>query len=79
MLKIAIKLQGLDQKYYNTHSLCIGIAVDLLKLQVPVPKIMKLGLWQSNIMYSYLKNIWGTTFQKKKKKIFLRRPYTTIE
>ena len=54
-LRMVIELCGFNLLLYNTHSLRIGRAVDMLRLHVPIAAIKIFGRWQSNAVYNYLK------------------------
>ena len=56
VLKHILTIKGFNSNYYDTHSLCIGMACDLLQLGVSMGTIKKLGRWHSNAVYLYLKN-----------------------
>ena len=56
-LKFLLTLSGFDAHLYSIHSLRIGRCMDLLKMQVHVDLIRKLGRWQSNCVYRYLANV----------------------
>ena len=45
----------LNENNYDTHSLRIGRCVDLLKMQISVETIKKLGRWKSNVVFDYLR------------------------
>ena len=55
VLRRAIMDIGLELKYYNTHSLRSGRAVDLFKGGKLVSHIKKMGQWRFNAVYDYLK------------------------
>ena len=55
VLKLNLKLAGFQEKLYDTHSLRIGAALDLLAQGIPVETIKKLGRWKSNVVYSYFR------------------------
>ena len=55
ILRRALKRLGLDAKLYDTHSLRIGRASDLMKLGVNIDKIRQNGRWKSNTVYKYLR------------------------
>ena len=55
VLKEAIKSLNLNPKYYDTHSLRIGRATDLMKFGYSIEEIKRLGRWRSNAVYKYLK------------------------
>ena len=55
VLKECIKMTGLDETQYDTHSLHIGRAVDLFKMGIPIESNKKSGRWKSNSVYDYLK------------------------
>ena len=55
-LKLALINSGFDPSLYCFHSLRAGRAVDLAKLNVPIPVIQRLGRWKSNAVYKYLKH-----------------------
>ena len=46
---------NLDASLYDTHSLRIGRATDLLKQNYRVEEIMQLGRWKSNVVFKYLR------------------------
>ena len=54
-LKLLLVKCGFNSKLYGTHSLRIGRASDLRKMQISVETIKKLGRWQSNSVFLYLK------------------------
>ena len=54
-LKKLLTLSGFDCRLYGTHSLRIGWASDLQKMQISVESIKKLGRWSSNSVFRYLK------------------------
>ena len=54
-LKKMIKKVDLDPKFYSVTSLRSGHACDLLKLQISVETIKKIGRWRSSAVYNYLK------------------------
>ena len=47
---------GLNPKLYDTHSLRIGRASDLMKFGYSVDRIKQLGRWKSNAVFKYIKN-----------------------
>ena len=55
MLRSVLEKLRLDYTVYGTHSLREGCAGDLFELGISVLVIKKLGRWQSNIVYQYLK------------------------
>ena len=55
-LKQMLKLAGFEDIHYNFHSIRIGRSVDLMKMNLDVGLIQKLGCWSSNCVYTYLKN-----------------------
>ena len=54
VLKKMLQDSRYNGKLYNTHSLCAGRSVDLLKLGVSISKIRVLGCWRSNAVFTYL-------------------------
>ena len=56
LLRKAIKNLGLNPKFYDTHSLRIGRASDLLKIGYSIDQIKQLGRWKSNAVFKYLRN-----------------------
>ena len=46
---------NLDPLMYDTHSLRIGRATDMLKYGYDIEQIKQLGRWRSNAIYQYLK------------------------
>ena len=54
-LRNGLQRLGLDCSLYDTHSLCAGHAVDLFDLGFDLSIIKKLGQWQSNSVFTYLK------------------------
>ena len=55
VLRKMVKKVDLDPKLYNTHSLRIGRASDLMKMGTPLDTIKYLGRWKSNAVLRYLK------------------------
>ena len=56
VLKDTIKNLGLDQDVYDTHSMRIGRASDLLKMNLSVETIKKIDRWRSNSVFEYLRD-----------------------
>ena len=54
-LKLVLIRLGFDHKLYTFHSLRIGRSQDLLKYGLSVETIKKLGRWQSNAVFRYLR------------------------
>ena len=54
-LKKLITNIGLDARLYETHSLHIGKASDMLCRGEPIEKIKLTGRWKSNAVYKYLR------------------------
>ena len=54
-LKTALKKSGLNYKLYNCGSFRAGRASDLLRNQVSVETIRKIGRWKSSAIYKYFK------------------------
>ena len=54
-LKKLLTLSGFNCKLYSCHSLRIGRASDLRKMNLSVETIKKLGRWASNSVFLYLK------------------------
>ena len=55
VLKIMIDECNIDSKLYSIHSLRTGRALDLLKIGLSVETIKKLGRWESNAVFAYLR------------------------
>ena len=55
ILKCTISNIGLDPDNYDTHSFHIGRATDLFKAGTEVETIKKIGRWESNAIYKYLR------------------------
>ena len=55
VLRKSLKSLGLNPRLYDTHSLRIGRASDLMKAGVPVDRIKQLGRWKSNAVFRYLR------------------------
>ena len=55
VLKQCLKMAGLDKTKYDTHSLCIGQAMDLQRMGFTVEQIKKSGRWKSILVFNYLK------------------------
>ena len=55
ILKTLLTEKGYDPRLYGTHSLRAGRSIELLDCGVPLEFICKFGRWQSNVIYSYLK------------------------
>ena len=56
-LRLLLDRAGFASSLYSTHSLRIGRACDLLKMQIHMDLIKKLACWRSNCIYTYLSNI----------------------
>ena len=57
VLKDTLKEAGFDNRFYNFQSFRIGRASELvLKYDVSVQVLKKLGRWRSNVIYEYLCN-----------------------
>ena len=56
VLRKALKVVDLDPSLYNCHSLRIGRACDMAKYY-SIDFIRISGRWQSNVVYSYIRNI----------------------
>ena len=54
ILKLGLELAGFRSSLYDTHSLRIGAASNLLAMGISVEMIKKLGRWKSNAVYAYL-------------------------
>ena len=54
-LKALLSRARFQAKYYDTHSLRIGRATDLLNMGISVETIKKLGRWKSNAVFNYLR------------------------
>ena len=57
ILRMALVKSGLDPRLYGTQSLRAGRSVDMLHFGVPLSSIKFFGQWQSNAVYTYLKNL----------------------
>ena len=55
VLRKMLRNLNLNDKCYNTHSLRIGRATDLMKQGYTVEQIKQKGRWKSNAVYKYLK------------------------
>ena len=55
ILRKMLKNKGFVPELYATHSLRAGRSLDLLRMNVSVDVIRRLGLWRSNAVYNYLK------------------------
>ena len=55
LLRVLLKRIGLNEKLYDTHSLRIGRATDLMKQGKTIEEIKRMGRWKSNAVYRYLK------------------------
>ena len=55
LLKSILTELNLDKELYDTHSLRIGRATDLMKYGYNIEQIKQLGRWKSNAVYKYLK------------------------
>ena len=55
LLQKLLKRLNINPKCFNTQSLCIGRATDLIKFGVPIEVIKLVGCWKSNAVYRYLK------------------------
>ena len=56
VLKKILRRLGLNPANYDTHSFRIGRATDQFKQGLEVNTIKKLGRWESNAVYQYLRN-----------------------
>ena len=56
ILRKILKGLGLNPRNYDTHSLRIGRATDLMKLGYSVDTIKLLGRWRSNAVFKYIRN-----------------------
>ena len=56
-LKKMINQIGLDESNYDTHSLRLGRAMDLVKMGLSIEEIKTIGRWKSNAVYTYLNNL----------------------
>ena len=56
LLRKSLRRLGLDSKLYDTHSLRIGRASDLMKFGYSVDQIKQLGRWKSNAVFKYIRN-----------------------
>ena len=54
-LKLCLSLAGFDKENFNCQSFHLGRACDLMKMNVSVETIKKLGRWKSNAVFRYLK------------------------
>ena len=54
ILQLTITMIGLDSYMYDTHSLRIGRASDLMKMGTTVDSIKSIGRWRSNAVYRYI-------------------------
>ena len=54
-LKFLLRRNGFNQHFYNRHSLRAGRSVDLMRMNVSLDLIRKLGRWSSNSVYAYLR------------------------
>ena len=55
VLRQCIDRLGLDSQNYDTHSFRIGRATDQFKQGIDVEQIKKVGRWESNAVYKYLR------------------------
>ena len=55
VLKEIIQSLGLDSTLYSMHSFRIGRTSDLIKFNVPIETVKRLGRWKSNAVYKYIK------------------------
>ena len=56
ILKEALEISGLETHLYTVHGFRSGRALDLLSMQISVESIKKIGRWNSNAVFTYLKN-----------------------
>ncbi len=54
-LSTALKLVGLPDDKYNTHSFRIGRATDLFRRSYPLEQIKRLGRWKSDSIWKYIR------------------------
>ena len=55
-LRTVLEALNLEASLYDTHSLRIGRATDLLKMGYKVEEIMQIGRWRSNVVFKYLRS-----------------------
>lgn len=55
ILKLMLSSSGFNSSNYSCHSLHAGRSKDLLALGLSVETIKKIGRWESNAVYAYLK------------------------
>ena len=55
VMRNVIRSMGLNPLNYDTHSFCIGQAMDLQKMRMSLSTMKKMGRWKSNSVYWYLK------------------------
>ena len=48
---------NLDSKLYDTHSFRIGMASDMMKNHISIPRIKQAGRWRSNVVYKYIRQM----------------------
>ena len=55
VLKLVIRLIGINPDLYSCHSLRIGRASDLLRMGCSAETVKKIGRWRSNAVFRYFK------------------------
>ena len=55
VLRTCLKQLGLDDEVYDVHSLRIGRASQLIKLNFSVEEVKRAGRWKNNAVYKYIK------------------------
>ena len=58
VIKMSVRLVGLDPAEYNTHSLRIGRTTDLALAGFAAPYIKKVGRWTSDIYLNYIRDLY---------------------
>ena len=56
VLRKMIARLNLRPELYNTHSLRVGRAVDMLSYGYSIPEIQRAGRWRSNAVFCYLRH-----------------------
>ena len=56
VLKRCIKDVGINERFYDCHSLRVGRTCDLVRLGFTIDEVKRLGRWKSNAVFQYIKS-----------------------
>ncbi len=69
---------GFEPSKVGTHSLCLGVAMEMYLAGVPVYTIMLIGRWLSNAFLSYIQKQVEQFLQDVAKKMLMHQLFRTI-